>query len=331
MKFDIAIDFGGSYISIYQKSLVLKEPCLIAVNTSKEEYRVVGVGNEAKALQGKTAENITIFSPLSEGIVRSEDYMALLLRAFLNKIQKPALKKFNAIICLPCGTPEEEKNVYKNVCYKAGIKEVVIIPQVICALLGAGRNVHTPKVQLITSLGGSVCDIAVVNLNSIVKGASLGIGGRAMDVAIASQIAEKKGVLIGVASAEKTKIELGSLFENDTLSTEVVGVNVQTKMPENVVVSSKDIRESLLPYFEEIFLAIQTTINLCPPEMSGDLSRNGLLLTGGMAGLSGVTEYFSRFLKIPVRVAENAETATIMGAGKLLNDNDTLSQILENL
>ncbi len=331
MKFDIAIDFGGSNISIFQKSLVLKEPCLIAVNTSKEEYRVVGVGNEAKALQGKTAENITIFSPLSEGVVRSEDYMALLLRSFLNKINKSALKKFNALISLPCGTPEEEKNVYRNVCYKAGIKDVVIVPQVICALLGAGERVHTSKVQLIASLGGSVCDVAVVNLNSIVKGASLGIGGRAMDVAIASQLADKKGVLVGVASAEKLKIEIGSLFENDTLSTEVVGVNTTTKMPESIVVSSRDIRESLVPYFEEIFLVLQTTINLCPPEMSGDLSRNGLLLTGGLSRLSGVAEFFSKALKIPVKVADNAETATILGAGKLLSDTDTLNEILENL
>ena len=333
MKTVLAIDMGNSYISIYKKNcgIVLKEPNLIAVSGSNSNYKIIAFGNEAKKLQGKTAENVVIFTPISEGEVKSREYLSALLKHFLEKLEINKLSKIKALVTIPCGISSQAKDVYRKTCFMAGIDEVRLIPSIIAGAVGSGRNIRGDSTTFIASFGGGVTEVAVLNLNSIVKGGTLAYGGRALDVAIATAIAEKYQVLVGVSSAGKIKEEVGSLYENDTLNLEVSGVNVSTKSPQNIIVFSKDIRSKLVEYVDEVLKLIETTLNLCPPEISADITQDGLLLVGGGAKLVGLAEYISRAIKMPCTVSDYAENATILGAGKLLSDEQELKAILDNV
>ena len=244
MKTVLAIDMGNSYISIYKKNcgIVLKEPNLIAVSGSNSNYKIIAFGNEAKKLQGKTAENVVIFTPISEGEIKSREYLSALLKHFLEKLSINKFSKIKALVTIPCGISSQAKDVYRKTCFMAGIDEVRLVPSIVAGAIGSGKNIKGDAVTFIASFGGGVTEVAVLNLNSIVKGGTLACGGRALDVGIATVLAEKEQVLVGVASANKIKEEVGSLYENDTLNIEVSGVNVASKSPQNIIVFSKDTR-----------------------------------------------------------------------------------------
>ena len=333
MKTILAIDMGNSYISIFKKNcgIVLKEPNLIAVSGSNSNYKIIAFGNDAKKLQGKTAENVVIFTPISEGEVKSKEYLSAILKHFLEKLNISKFSTIKAVVTIPCGITNEAKEAYKKACFMAGIDEVNLLPSVIAGAIGSGKNIKGEETTFVVSFGGGVTDVAVINLNSILKGGTLAVGGRALDVAIASSIAEKNKILVGVASAEKIKEEIGSLFENDTLNIEISGNNLSSKMPENVIVFSKDIRNKITDYIDNCLKLIETTLNLCPPEISSDISQNGILLIGGGAKLVGLCEYISKSINMPCTISDSPENATILGAGKLLSDEQNLKMILNNI
>ena len=198
MKTILAIDMGNSYISIFKKNcgIVLKEPNLIAVSGSNSNYKIIAFGNDAKKLQGKTAENVVIFTPISEGEVKSKEYLSAILKHFLEKLNISKFSTIKAVVTIPCGITNEAKEAYKKACFMAGIDEVNLLPSVIAGAIGSGKNIKGEETTFVVSFGGGVTDVAVINLNSILKGGTLAVGGRALDVAIASSIAEKNKILV---------------------------------------------------------------------------------------------------------------------------------------
>ena len=184
---------------------------------------------------------------------------------------------------------------------------------------------------MVVNIGGANTDIAVVNMNSIVKGATLGLGGRAVDVAIANTIAYNHGLIIGTPTCEKLKMEVGSLYPNDALNMEVNGLDADSKLPKPYIISAEDIAIVLEPFFEEIVRSIDVTITSLAPEMTTDIVKSGIVFAGGMSQVAGLEHYLKTHLRYPFKIVEDADNVTILGAGKLLNDEDLLSEIIENV
>lgn len=323
MKIGLGIDIGGSFVSIYKmgEGIVFKEPNLISVKGANSNYSVIAMGLDAKKMQGKTAEDILTFSPVSEGTIKSVDYATLYLKYALNKLFKSiGFKNIECMISVPCGLSKVEIDKYEQVCIKAGIKKVHHILGTVCSAIGAGKQIDTTNSYMLIDIGGSKTDVAVMNLLSIVKGATLGLGGKAIDNSIISTIKEKYKILIGESTAENIKINVGSLFKNDTLNMEVIGVDIESKIPRTCIVFSKDIKECLTTYFNEIVKVAKATIQECPPEVSSDIINNQITISGGMANLTGAEQFLSKELGITTEIADNADNATILGLAKLLGN-----------
>ena len=180
----IAVDFGGSYTSIYMKDsgLVLKEPTLLSAIMLENGYEVKSMGIEAKELQGKTDGRTIVFSPVSEGVIKSPDYATILLKHFLDKIltKKNIFSKIKCVVPYPTGITEEEKEDYKKVFLGAGISEVIFVPRLLCSAYGSSINIFSNNANLIVDIGGVSTDIGVINLGSIIDGATLAVGGKAI-------------------------------------------------------------------------------------------------------------------------------------------------------
>lgn len=331
----IAVDFGGSFTSIYTKDsgLVLKEPTLICAIMTENGYEVKAMGQDAKDVQGKTDNRTIVFSPVSEGVIKSPDYATILLKHFLDKIvpKKSFFSKVKCLVPIPTGINEEEKQEYLNVFQSAGIKEVTFVPRLICSAYGAGLNVFSNSANLIVDIGGVSTDIGVVNLGTIIEGATLAVGGKAIDAQIVRTVSQKYGVEIGLLSAQKLKEEIGSLYSNDTANMEVNGVDVNTKAPAGTLVYATDVKEAVLPLLLEITRIIETTLNILPPEISSDVAKNGVIITGGFADIAGLAKYLTKEIGLHVSVAENASNASILGAGKLLSNTAELKKVLNEL
>ena len=331
-KFKFAIEMGGGYTCIYVKDegLALKEPTLIAAEPTNEGYKVIAMGNDAKKLVGKTKENVEIFTPCAYGEHSNYEYSVILLKHFLTKVGfKP--HEDNALVIVPCGLTAHEKENLLNVCEGANLAYVVMVPSVLCSCVGEGRNIDSSKVNMVVDIGGTATDIGVLNMSGLIKGATVGIGGKSMDAAIVNFLAYSQGLVVGLPTAEILKNEVGSLYTNDTLNMEITGVDAQSKTPKTVVILSNDLRKAIEPFYSEIVRAIDTTINTLPPEIVADIINNKILLVGGCSKMQGLEDYLKKHLNYPVEVSQDVDNVSILGAGKLLSDQQLLEEIIKKL
>ena len=323
---------GGGYTCIYVKGegLALKEPTLIAAEPTEDGYKVIALGNDAKKLVGKTKENVEIFTPSASGEHSNYEYSVILLKHFLSKV---GFKEYedNALFIVPCGLSVREKENILNVCEGANMGYVELIPSVLCSCIGEGRNIDGSKVNMVVDIGGTATDIAAINMSSIIKGTTVGVGGRNIDAAIVNFLAYTQELVIGLPTAEMLKNEVGSLYKNDTLNMEITGVDVRNKSPKTVVILSGDLQKAIEPFFSEIVRAIDTTINTLPPEIVADIINNKILIVGGCAKIQGLDDYLRKHLNYPFEISEDVDNVTVLGAGKLLSDQQLLSNIIKNL
>lgn len=331
----IAVDFGGDNTSIYKKDdgFVLKEPSLICALKTEDGYEIKALGVKAKEVFGKTDNRTVVFSPVKDGIIENEEYASILLKYFLDKVMvsKRLLGKIKCVVTCPLGLAEEEKQKYKSVFLSAGISEIILIPKILCSAYGGGVNIFSNNAHLVVDCGGNTTDIGVINMGAIIEGASLGIGGSAVDYELIRLISLKYNVDIGVSTAQKIKEEIGSLYENDTANIEVSGVDTRTKSPASVVVYAGDVKMAVLPLLQEIIKIVGTTLNILPPEISADVAKNGILLTGGLSNLFGVDKYLKKELSLNVFIAEDSPNACILGAGKLLSNKGELNSVINEI
>ncbi|MBQ8845216.1 MAG: rod shape-determining protein [Clostridia bacterium] len=330
-NYKFAIEMGGSFTTIYLKDqgVVLKESTLIAAEPHIDGYKIVAVGNEAKRIIGKTDDRVEIFTPISNGVITNYQYAVVLLKSFLKKVGfKDNVD--NILFLAPSGLTIREKEKLMKLCEDAGALNVALVPSVICSSIGAGRNIESSKVNMVINMGGSEVEVGVINMCSIIKGGTLCLGGKSIDVAISNLLANQKKVLVGLPTAEVLKNEVGSLYENDHLNMEVTGISIDTKLPISVSISSGDIRYAILPFFAELIRTIETTINVLQPEIVNDIMNNKILFVGGLTYMTGLEDYLKKHLKYPIEICDEGENATIKGAGRLLSENDLLEKIIKN-
>ena len=218
-KYRFAIEIGGAYTKIYVKDfgIVLCEPTLVAAKANASGYEIVGLGTEAKKLMGKTGENVEIFSPIINGQVSNYEYLKELINYFFDKIEIKR-KKENIIALVNCAINEKEKTNLRNLLNAVGFGEVALVPTVICSCVGAGKNISSTKTNMVINIGGANTDIAVINMNSIIKGATLGLGGKAVEFltgeksqALRESIMMLGSMVIGAVAA--TWVDVKTVFQ----------------------------------------------------------------------------------------------------------------------
>lgn len=333
----LGIDFGSSYISISKKGdgLILKTPNMVAVKKDMNNNFVVEeIGEQAKNLIGKTDDRISVFCPVNNGEIVSEKYASIILKSLLNKlnIKKGVFKRLKFIVTVPVGISDDEKQKYIDLCYNVGAKEVICIPKIFCTALGEKINIGANNAKLVVDIGGGTVDCAVINLNSIISGSTLSIGGKTMDATIIDFVKHKYQTIIGEKTAQQIKEQIGSLYPNDKAKMDVSGVSVLDNTPNNISITARDVFEATHMFYDEVIKIVRTTINSLEPEISSDVVRNGIYVCGGYAKTVGLDKYFKQFLGgINVFISYDCEDAVNKGINKLLINEDLLQNIISNL
>ena len=331
-KIKYAIEIGGAFTKIFVKDegFALSEPTLIAAQPTAEGYEIIALGQQAKEMQGKTGDSVEVFSPISNGKIINYEYLKQLLIYYFSKLEFKKNRE-SCLVLINCALETQEKNNFLNLMYEIGFKDVVLISTVVCSLIGSGKNISSTKTNMVVNIGGANTDIAVINMNNIIRGATLGLGGRAVDVAIANTIAYNQGIVVGLATSEKLKKTVGSLYKNDTLNMEITGVDAESKLPRSYIITSNDLLPVLEPFYNEIIRSLDVTITSLPPDVSSDIINNAVIFTGGMSKIAGLDNYLKKNFRFPFKIVEDGENVSILGAGKLLDDTNLLERILENL
>lgn len=329
-----AIDIGGSYTTIYKlgEGLVLKEPSLIYAELIEDGYRVKGIGNEAKIAFGKTDDKSIVFSPISAGLIKSEEYTAIMLKHFLSKVYKKSIfSPARFLISYPVGLPACELEKYKKVAKECGLKVCYYVPKIICCALGCDIDTNNGEANLIVDIGGSSTDVAVISGNNIIHAGTLAIGGKNVDHGIKNLIKEKYNIDISLSTAEKIKQEIGSVYDNDIANIEISGFDVVSSLPISAVIYASDVRNTIVAMADEIARIILTTINMCSADVVQDISNKGIYICGSFVKVNGLNAYLKNKLNISINSNNKYAEACIIGAGKLMSNEDLLNSINENV
>ncbi len=333
MNYSIAIKLGSSNTSIFKQGegIVLFEPSLVAFSGNGKEREVKAVGTKAKKMMGRTDERTYVVSPISEGKISDPKLAKIMLQTFLTKVLGRGLvkPKVKAVVCATLGFSLEDRKLLEETCYNAGIQDVIVVPSVMCGALGYNFPIGEPKGACLVNIGGGSTDIAVVSMNTIIAGINLSVGGIAIDKAIEKCLTDEFGIKLGLGTAEKIKEEIGSLYKNDTSSVTISAIDSESKMPKDVEVTSNIIYSTIEKYFNAIVEGIKTVLNNCPPNIVEDVCENGIFLMGGTALLTGVEQYFRRALGVNIKMQDFTTAVDVLGAGKLLQDQQLLKDISE--
>jgi len=329
---DLAIDLGTANTLVYVagRGIVLNEPSIVAVN--RKTRQVVGCGAEAREMLGRTSANIVAVKPLRDGVIADFELAEKMLSYFIHKAHKRRqVIHPRIVIGIPSDTTEVEKRAVLDSTYRAKASEVHLVEQAMVAAIGAGLPVTEPCGNMVVDIGGGTTDIAVISLLGIVYARSLRMAGNQMDEAISEHIKRKHGLLIGERTAEKIKMEIGSAYQSGEPRTmSVKGRDMVYGLPRTVDVQDDEIREALADCVNTIVSAVRAALERTPPELSGDISERGIILTGGGSLLRSLDERIRFETGMPVLVANEPLASVVLGTGKMLEDFKLLSKISLN-
>jgi rod shape-determining protein MreB len=330
---DIGIDLGTATTLVYVKGegIVLCEPSVVAIETTTNT--IVAVGSEAKQMLGRTPGTITAIRPMRDGVIADFQVTQDMLKYFIRKVRS-GRKMFlpvvlpRVMISVPSGITEVEKRAVVEAALQAGAHHVFLTEEPMCAAIGAGLPVTEPSGSMVIDIGGGTTEVAVISLGGIVVSKSVRVAGDAMDQAISAHIKSKYRLMIGERTAEEIKIQIGSV---DVLPEEkrmiIKGRDLVAGLPRTIEISSEEVREALREPASAIVDAVKSMLERTPPELAADIFDKGITLAGGGAQLRGLNTLLAAETGLPVRIAENPETAIVLGAGKQLDSIALMEQI----
>lgn len=330
---DIGIDLGTANTLVYMrgKGIIIREPSVVAVDVKMNRVRYVG--QEAKDVIGRTPGSIVVVRPLKDGVIADFDMTTSMLQEFIRKALKGrafAGSRVRVIICIPSGVTAVERRAVKEATQNAGAKRVSIIEEPMAAAIGAGLPVAEPTGSMIVDIGGGTSEVAVISLGGIVTSRSVRVAGDEFDSSIINYIKKKYNLLIGERTAENIKIAIGSAYPyaDNEPSMDIKGRNLLNGLPENITVTSEEIREALSEPLSHVIEAIKVTLEKTPPELAADIIDQGIMLAGGGALLKGLDLLIHAETGMPVKVAERPLDCVADGTGKVLENIDKLIDVL---
>ncbi|MDR1754626.1 MAG: rod shape-determining protein [Eubacterium sp.] len=330
---DIGIDLGTANTLVYMrgKGIIIREPSVVAVDVKYDRVRYVG--HEAKEVIGRTPGSIVAVRPLKDGVIADFDMTTSMLQAFIKKAMKgSAFSKPRVIICIPSGVTAVERRAVKEATQNARAKRVSIIEEPMAAAIGAGLPVAEPTGSMIVDIGGGTSEVAVISLGGIVTSRSVRVAGDEFDLSIINYIKKKYNLLIGERTAENVKTGIGSAYpsaENEPVM-DIKGRNLLNGLPENITITSEEIREALSEPIEHVIDAIKTTLEKTPPELASDIIDTGIMLAGGGALLKGLDMLIHAETGMPVKIAEHPLDCVAEGTGIVLENIDKLIDVLND-
>lgn len=332
MNKDIAIDLGTSNVLVYvkDKGVIIEEPSVVAVD--KESGKILKIGKEAQLLLGRAPGNILAVRPLEDGVISQYDVTMHMLRYFIMRASGGGFFKPRVMVCVPSGITEVEERAVCDATIAAGAKKTYLIEEPLAAAIGAGLDISKPSGRMIVDVGGGTADAAVISYGSIVAGESVKAAGNKMDEAIIKYIRHKYNVLIGEVTAEDIKKRVGAALPLDKeYIIDVKGRCLTEGLPKLISISSNEIREAIEPVVRSIVTAVRHVIERTPPELVGDISVGGIVMTGAGSLLYGLDRAIENATGIRTYVADNPSVCVAVGTGRSLDNIQVLPEGIINI
>jgi rod shape-determining protein MreB len=323
---DISIDLGTANTLIYVKGkgIVLNEPSVVAIRMERgpgSQKSIAAVGVEAKRMLGRTPGNISAIRPMKDGVIADFTVTEKMLQHFIRKVHETRFFRPSprVLICVPCGSTQVERRAIRESAAGAGARDVYLIEEPMAAAIGAGMPISEAAGSMVLDIGGGTTEVAVISLSGIVYSASVRVGGDRFDESIINYVRRNYGSLIGEATAERIKQEIGTAYPgNEVREMEVRGRNLAEGIPRSFTLNSNEILEALQEPLSGIVSSVKTALEQTPPELAADIAEKGMVLTGGGALLNDIDRLLMEETGLPVLVADDPLTCVARGGGRAL-------------
>jgi rod shape-determining protein MreB len=329
---DLAIDLGTANTLVYVKGkgIVVSEPSVVAIQRdSRGEKRVLAVGREAKEMLGRTPGTIFAIRPMKDGVIADFEITGEMLKYFIAKVHnRKALLRPRVVISVPSGITPVEKRAVRESAQSAGAREIYLIEEPMAAAIGAGIDITEASGNMVVDIGGGTTEVAVISLSGIVTSQSIRVAGDKMDEAIVQYVKRKYNLLIGERTAELVKINIGTAYpEEHPQLIEVKGRDLVTGIPKTLEINSEEVREALAESINTIIDTLRITLEGTPPELAADIVDKGIVLVGGGALLRNLDILLREVTSLPITVFDDPLSAIVLGAGKVLDNENLLHAV----
>jgi rod shape-determining protein MreB len=331
---DMAIDLGTANTLVYVRGrgIVLNEPSVVAIAMVKGRKQVLAVGEEAKQMLGRTPGNIQAIRPLRDGVIADFEVAEEMIKHFIRKVHnRRSFASPLMIICVPSGSTAVERRAIRESAESAGARKVFLIEEPMAAAIGAGLPVTEPTGSMVVDIGGGTTEVAVLSLGGIVYARSVRVGGDKMDEAIIGYIRRNHNLLVGEGSAERIKKEIGSACppeDGDGRVMEIKGRDLMNGVPKELVITERQIAESLAEPVGAIIEAVKVALEHTAPELAADIVDKGIVLTGGGALLGNLDFVLRHSTGLPVSIADDPLSCVALGTGRCLEEMKVLKDVL---
>ena len=317
---DIAIDLGtaNTLIWLKGKGVVINEPSIVA--RTIHDDNIVAVGDEAKAMLGRTHRDLETIRPLQDGVIADFKMTDGMLQGFINKINFSRMARPRMVICVPSGVTEVERRAVKDSGERANAREVYLIEEPVAAAIGIGLDISQPIGNIIVDIGGGTTEIAVISLNGVVTKETIRIAGDEMDESILQWFRNEHKLEIGLGMSESIKKSVGSAMQMNTKTISVRGRDLVTGIPKTIEVSSDEIRQALKDPVNAIVEAVKRCLEQTPPELAADILERGIIVAGGGSLLRGIDQIIRERTNVPVNVEEDPLLSVVKGTGMVLEN-----------
>jgi rod shape-determining protein MreB len=324
---DLSIDLGTANTLIYVRGqgIVLDEPSVVAIRVHNGQKTIEAVGMEAKRMLGRTPGNITAIRPLKDGVIADFQVTEKMLQHFIKLVHQNSFIRPSprVLVSVPCKSTQVERRAIRESVLSAGAREVRLIEEPMAAAIGAGLRVDEASGSMVVDIGGGTTEIAIISLSGVVYSDSVRVGGDRFDEAIVTHVRRNYGSLIGDATAERIKKEIGCAYPGSELrEIDVRGRNLAEGIPRRFTLNSDEILEALQEPLQVIIQGVKRALEQSPPELAADISETGIVLTGGGALLRGIDQLIADESALPVIIAEDPLTCVARGGGKALEMMD---------
>jgi len=334
---DMAIDLGTANTLVYVKGrgIVLNEPSVVAIAEVKGKKHVLAVGEEAKMMLGRTPGNIRAIRPLRDGVSADFEVAEEMIKYFIRKVHnRRSFASPLVIVCVPSGSTAVERRAIQESAESAGARRVFLIEEPMAAAIGAGLPVTEPTGSMVVDIGGGTTEVAVLSLGGIVYARSVRVGGDKMDEAIIGYIRRNHNLLVGEGSAARIKEEIGSACppdEGDGRTMEIKGRDLMNGVPKELIISERQIAESLAEPVGAIIEAVKVALEHTEPELAADIVDKGIVLTGGGGLLSNLDFVLRHATGLPVSIADDPLSCVVLGTGRALEEMKRLKNVLTSM
>lgn len=332
---DLAIDLGTANTLVYErdKGIVLDEPSVVAIRHDagpRNNRSILAIGDGAKKMLGRTPGNIQAIRPMKDGVIADFTVTGEMLKYFIRRVHENRLFQPSPriVICVPCGSTQVERRAIRESAMSAGAREVYLIEEPMAAAIGADLPIVDPTGSMVLDIGGGTTEVGVISLGGIVYAHSLRMAGDKMDEAIIGYIRRTYGLLIGEATAERIKREIGTAWhQSEVRQLQIKGRHIADGVPRGQEIDSREVHNALSECLTSIVAAIKTALEKTPPELGADVAEKGIVVTGGGALLRDIDRMLGAETGLPIIITDEPLTCVVRGCGRALQEAETLGDV----